>query len=120
MGTNNNPNGNLNEKLGGEYPNRAIELSQQAMSDYDPNMAPVYAGPVVRNEQVQVSNQKYLKPISVPTMMVYAGPDVMSGNKPKTSDKSTGALVPGVCPSCGTQNQTGAKFCENCGSLLTQ
>lgn len=91
MGTTNNPNGNNNTDLGGEYPNRAKAVNPL----HDPNMAPVYAGPV--------------------TMMTYAGPDAMNG---KITKPVSGELKPGDCPTCGSPNQIGAKFCENCGSLL--
>ena len=48
-------------------------------------------------------------------MMVYAGPDVMSGNKPNTFQTYPNAQI---CPVCQSPNQENAKFCENCGSLL--
>lgn len=49
--------------------------------------------------------------------MVYAGPEVMSGNKPPVLRSYPN---PKICPACGGQNQTDAKFCEDCGHLLKE
>ena len=119
-------NSDLNEKmnLGGEYPNRAKEASKdvnvkrvlqkgQTQNMNDPNMAPVYAGPINRDAQIPLSAM----------MMVYAGPEEMNGktgNGKKFSYVSSQRTYPNpkICSICGAQNQTRAKFCENCGNLL--
>ena len=127
MDTKGNSNVNTNDDLGGVYPNRACETSQasdmqklaqpiSASNAFNPNMAPVYAGPISRSTPMPAPNPRMMQQLP-PTMMVYAGPEMMDG---KRFNKVLTNLKPGDCPICGEPNEVGAKFCINCGGLLKE
>lgn len=51
-------------------------------------------------------------------MIVYAGPDVMSGNAP--TNTSLKFDNPRICPVCGSANHSKARFCINCGGPVNE
>lgn len=89
-----NTNNEINEELkrGGEYPTRAIEQLTPGVAKFDPNMRAVYAGPQILTPANQTPNPRMKPSFEIPpmdsmmyqqlqpaTMLVYAGPEVMSG-----------------------------------------
>lgn len=130
MGENNNSDLKSNIDLGDAYPNRAkeerisdnmkrVSAIRQAQDARDPQMAPVYAGPAFMNAQAQ--NPQPLPPMTSAMMIVYAGPDVMSGRNIipyNNSDNTQVSPDAVICSVCGAPNRKGAKFCVNCGSVL--
>ncbi len=99
---------NPNLNLGEVYPKRAAENNL--------NMAPVYAGPT----PMPTPDPRVMQQMNQ-TMMVYAGPEEMSGNKVRPYNGFiTLQDCPGgkMCSVCGCPNQARAKFCINCGNLL--
>lgn len=74
--------------MGGEYPFRAMEIPRPEFANIDTGMGAVYAGPQIFAPVNQNLDQEMIQPFEMPVMrqqlppaamMVYAGPEEMSG-----------------------------------------
>lgn len=104
-----NINNETNEEIkrGGEYPTRAVEQLTPGVVKFDPNMRAVYAGPQILTPADQTPDPRMKPSFEIPpmdpmmyqqlqpaTMLVYAGPEVMSGMRSgaMSSGMSFGAM----------------------------